>query len=84
MKADPLKEAASEINPYNIRVNSEFGTNASYLTSRIARDRPDILERMKAGEFTSVRKAALTPPRRTSAGPSLPHHHDQENPTWIA
>ena len=26
--------------------------------SRIARDRPDILERMKAGAFTSVREAA--------------------------
>jgi hypothetical protein len=29
------------------------------LTARIARDRPDILERMKAGEFKSVRQAAL-------------------------
>jgi hypothetical protein len=27
-----------------------------YLTARIARDRPDILERMKAGAFSSVRK----------------------------
>src|SRR5262249_3380800 len=26
--------------------------------ARIARDRPDILEQMKAGEFTSVREAA--------------------------
>ena len=26
--------------------------------ARIARDRPDILERMKAGAFTSVRQAA--------------------------
>lgn len=33
--------------------------NTDYLTRRIARDRPDILERMKAGEFTSVRQAAL-------------------------
>jgi hypothetical protein len=30
-----------------------------YLTARIARDRPDILERMKAGEFKSVRAAAM-------------------------
>ena len=30
-------------------------TNADYLTARIARDRPDILERMKAGEYPSVR-----------------------------
>lgn len=34
-------------------------TNADYLTARIARDRPDILQRMKAGEFPSVRKAAI-------------------------
>jgi hypothetical protein len=33
--------------------------DTDYLTARIARDRPDILERMKAGEFSSVRKAAL-------------------------
>jgi hypothetical protein len=32
--------------------------SAKYLTARIARDRPDILERMKAGEFSSVRQAA--------------------------
>lgn len=31
------------------------GTSADYLTARIARDRPDILERMKAGEYPSVR-----------------------------
>ena len=35
-------------------------TNAKYLTSRIARDHPVIHERMKAGEFKSVRQA----PRR--------------------
>lgn len=36
----------------------EYGTSAEYLTARIARDRPEILERMKAGEFASVRAAA--------------------------
>jgi hypothetical protein len=30
-----------------------------YLVSRIARDRPDVLERMKQGEFLSVRQAAI-------------------------
>jgi hypothetical protein len=30
--------------------------NAVYLTARIARDHPAILERMKAGEFKSVRR----------------------------
>jgi len=34
-----------------------LGTSAEYLTARIARDRPDILERMKQGEFRSVRAA---------------------------
>jgi hypothetical protein len=29
-------------------------TNADYLTARIAKVRPDVLERMKAGEFRSV------------------------------
>ena len=36
-----------------------LGNAAPYLTARIARDRPDILARMKAGEFPSVRAAAL-------------------------
>lgn len=43
------------------------GTSADYLTARIARDRPDILARMKAGEFRSVheaaREAGFVPPR---------------------
>lgn len=42
---------------YNI--NRFNGDSAEYLTARIARDRPDILERMKSGEYTSVRRAAL-------------------------
>jgi hypothetical protein len=35
-----------------------LGNSSEYLARRIARDRPDILERMKAGEFRSVRAAA--------------------------
>ena len=35
------------------------GTSADYLARRIARDRPDILARMRAGEFKSIRAAAL-------------------------
>ncbi len=39
---------------------SNIGSNNSeYLSARIARDRPDILNRMKAGEFPSVRQAAI-------------------------
>jgi hypothetical protein len=36
---------------------SRGGAHADYLTARIARDRPDIWERMKNGEFTSVAAA---------------------------
>lgn len=39
-------------------INSNGGTGADYLTARIARDHPAILERMRAGEFSSVRAAA--------------------------
>ena len=47
------------------------GNRTDYLTARIARDRPDIWERMKLGEFDSVAAAAreagipLPKPRRT-------------------
>lgn len=34
-------------------------TSADRLTARIARDHPDVLKRMKAGEFKSVRAAAV-------------------------
>ena len=43
----------------NVTSSSKRGNQASYLTSRIKRDHPEILERMKAGEFKSVRQAAL-------------------------
>jgi hypothetical protein len=36
------------------------GETADYLTARIARDRPDILERMRRGEYASVRAAIAT------------------------
>jgi Arc/MetJ-type ribon-helix-helix transcriptional regulator len=42
-----------------INLKTPGGTHADYLTARIARDHPDILVRMKAGEFKSVRAAAL-------------------------
>jgi hypothetical protein len=35
------------------------GNSADYLTARIARDRPDILEDMKQGKYHSVRQAAI-------------------------
>ena len=36
-----------------------LGTSAKYLTARIKRDFPAVFERMKAGEFKSVRAAAI-------------------------
>ena len=36
--------------------NLSSGTSANYLTRRIARDHPDILERMKAGELSRTRR----------------------------
>lgn len=36
-----------------------YGNDLDYLTARIARDRPDILQRMKAGEYKTVRQAAI-------------------------
>jgi hypothetical protein len=36
-----------------------YGNDLNYLTARIARDRLDILERMKAGEYRTVRQAAI-------------------------
>lgn len=35
------------------------GDDPDYLTARIARDHPDVLEKMRAGEYPSVRAAAL-------------------------
>lgn len=48
-----------QYNNYNVDIPSIQGTSPEYLTARIARDRPDILERMKAGEYKSVRAAAI-------------------------
>ena len=43
----------------DVNLLSQGGNQVSYLTARIKRDHPEILERMKAGEFKSVRQAAI-------------------------
>jgi hypothetical protein len=48
---------SEQFQAYNVSL--KHGNNPEYLTARIARDRPDILERMKAGEYKSVRAAAI-------------------------
>jgi hypothetical protein len=40
-------------------VTTNMGRGSDYLTARIARDHPDVLKRMRAGEFPSVRRAAI-------------------------
>ena len=58
--AKPLGEHGGNRSEQDANGNLKHGSNSSaYLTSRIARDRPDILERMKSGEFNSVRAAAI-------------------------
>jgi hypothetical protein len=49
----PAKDEGPGSKPIGKRRDTE------YLTARIARDRPDILARMQAGEFKSVRAAAI-------------------------
>ena len=61
--AQPLQPAENHPGPgrgHTKKPNekAKAGNRSDYLVARIARDRPDILERMKAGEFTSVREAA--------------------------
>ena len=55
----PTKEEQEERRNKGSDRTLKRGETADYLTARIARDRPDILDRMKAGEFRSVRQAAI-------------------------
>lgn len=55
-KPGPGRGKKTNVNNTRFTVGSG---NAEYLTARLARDHPAILDRMKAGEFKSVRQAAL-------------------------
>jgi len=55
----PSLASTENANSISIADDRRYGTSADYLTRRIARDRPDILGRMAAGEFPSARAAAL-------------------------
>jgi hypothetical protein len=59
--AVPLAKPGGSRGPEQADVVSltRHGNGAAYLSARIARDRPDVLARMKAGEFKSVRAAAV-------------------------
>src|SRR5215468_9438523 len=61
--AHPLQPAENHPGPgrgqtKKLHEKAKAGNRSDYLVARIARDRPDILRRMKAGEFASVREAA--------------------------
>jgi hypothetical protein len=43
---------------FDIIKATDGGTSAAYLTAKIARDNPAVLEEMKAGKYPSVRAAA--------------------------
>lgn len=58
-EAERRMKAGKRLDPNDIVMRVEQGNSAGYLTRRIARHHPEILERMRAGEFTSVRQAAL-------------------------
>ena len=60
--AQPLQPAENHPGPgrghtKKPQEKAKAGNRSDYLVARIARDRPDLLERMKVGEFTSVREA---------------------------
>jgi len=61
-RAKPLLEPGSQVRPGRGHktppAQRPGASDRRYLVNRIARDRPDILERMKRGEFVSVRAAA--------------------------
>ena len=50
----PVKDAE---NPYHDK-DLPYGSSKAYLLARIARDNPDVFERVKAGEFKSAAEAA--------------------------
>jgi DNA-binding CsgD family transcriptional regulator len=75
-RAKPLMEPGTQVRPgrgHKTPAARRPGTSdRQYLVNRIARDRPDILERMKRGEFVSVRAAAQAAgivPTRTAECP---------------
>lgn len=73
-RVEPLNvnggDRKSELYYNSDAVAEERGTRADYLTARIARDRPDILERMKAGD-------TRTEPRRREVVAALVENFPQ-------
>lgn len=53
------EQMLNQVDNINLKREAVGGTSQSYLLRRLARDAPDILERVKAGEFRSARAAAI-------------------------
>ena len=70
MRSTPLADQGegkqSDVHTWPVRLNVPPRD-----VDRIARDRPDILERMKAGEFAYVRQAAIAAGIIIAGGRSL-------------
>jgi hypothetical protein len=66
---EPLKPVGAPVGndnadknkPDNVRIDSKkaYGNNTDYLLGKLKRDHPEIVQRLEAGEFRSVRQAAL-------------------------
>lgn len=54
-RSDDNRPDSDELRP----ASDEGGTSADYLVARIARDHPSIHKKMKAGQYRSVRQAAI-------------------------
>jgi hypothetical protein len=85
-KSEQVVVLAEQAEPLDQHGRADQGSNptlignrdAQYLADRIARDYPAILERMKAGEFRSVRAAAL------EAGIVKPRLQPPDDPAGLA
>ncbi len=57
LRMKPGRPVQVDGNPYHDK-DLPYGSSTAYLMARIARDNPDVLERVKAGEFKSAAEAA--------------------------
>jgi len=58
-KLAPAQTSVGDDGNEQTKPENSRGNDSSYLAARIARDAPEVHERMKAGEFPSVRAAAI-------------------------
>ena len=61
-------------------------TGQAYLLRRLARDAPDVLERVKTGEIKSARAAAIEAGINQYSDPQerIPYHDQVSSPWWTS